>query len=365
VHFCSVLELVCPVPERDLSYFNANITEAPVPRWGGEIGNPPGGLTPPGAPARAPGSARARYYYMPYNVRFYLSDFTKSLCDYTKSLSDFTKSLDSAARIKRPQTFRGQGCSLFGSIAHRPTLHSKFESLRPAGSSAISSQKVTSRSHLVVRRSGTIGQDTFLRASSACPYFISPSVGAMQSGASGKVVVLLVVLLSRHACALRLRPAVFLRSRWPTLAGRSQWKSSKTCITDEKCDGLYDDDGGLYDDEDDDDAKLAIMDACILRAVRLRSQQPLTRQYKPMAWWLWRQWDGTVLKKTYISMLYIVLVYLGLTLLVAGPKLPAFVTLSVPSLAPHLITANLAQMMACSCASTPKAAARLLLLRQP
>ena len=175
-----------------------------MPRWGGEIGNPPGGLTPPGAPARAPGSARATNYYMPYNVRFYLSDFTKSLCDYTKSLSDFTKSLDSAARIKRPQTFRGQGCSLFGSIAHRPTLHSKFESLRPAGSSAISSQKVTSRSHFVVRRSGTIGQDTFLRASSPCPYFISPSVGAMQSGASGKVVVLLVVLLSRHACALRL-----------------------------------------------------------------------------------------------------------------------------------------------------------------
>ena len=291
--------------------------------------------------------------YMPYNVRFYLSDFTNSL-------SDFTKSLDSAARIKRPQTFRGVLC-----LGPLPTLHSKFESLRPAGSSAISSQKVTSRSHFVVRRSGTIGQDTFLRASTACPSFISPSVGAMQSGASGKVVVLLVVLLSRHACALRLRPAVFLRSRWPTLAGRSQWKSSKTCITDEKCDGLYDDDGGLYDDEDDDDAKLAIMDACILRAVRLRSQQPLTRQYKPMAWWLWRQWDGTVLKKTYISMLYIVLVYLGLTLLVAGPKLPAFVTLSVPSLAPHLITANLAQMMACSCASTPKAAARLLLLRQP
>ena len=78
MHFCSVLELVCPVPERDLSYFNANITEAPVPRWGGEIGNPPGGLTPPGAPARAPGSARATNYYMPYNVRFYLSDFTVS-----------------------------------------------------------------------------------------------------------------------------------------------------------------------------------------------------------------------------------------------------------------------------------------------
>ena len=193
--------------------------------------------------------------------------------------------------------------------------------------------------------------------------FRPSSCRAMQSGrgAWGKVVVVLVVLLSRHARALRLRPAVFLQSRWPTLAGRSQWKSSKTCITDEKCDGLYDDDGGLYDDDDDDDAKLAIMDACILRAVRLRSQQPLTRQYKPMAWWLWRQWDGTVLKKTYISMLYIVLVYLGLTLLVAGPKLPPFVTLSVPSLAPHLITAALEQMMACSCASTPKAAARPLL----
>ena len=144
--------------------------------------------------------------YMPYNVRFYLSDFTnslsdftKSLSDFTKSLSDFTKSLDSAARIKRPQTFRGVLC-----LGPLPTLHSKFESLRPAGSSAISSQKVTSRSHFVVRRSGTIGQDTFLRASRPCPSFISPSVGAMQSGASGKVVVLLVVLLSRHACALRL-----------------------------------------------------------------------------------------------------------------------------------------------------------------
>ena len=181
----------------------------------------------------------------------------------------------------------------------------------------------------------------------------------MQSGrASGMLVVVLVVLLSSHASALRLRPAIFLRSRWPTLAGRSQWRESRTCITDEKCGGLYDDDGGLYDDNDDD-AKLAIMDGCILRAVRLRSQQPLTRQYKPMAWWLWRQWDGTVLKKTYVSMLYIVLVYFGLTLLVAGPKLPAFFTLSVPSLAPHLITARLEQMMVCSCASTPKAAARL------
>ena len=164
------------------------------------------------------------------------------------------------------------------------------------------------------------------------------------------LVAVLAVLLSSHvpgARALRLTPRASLQSRWPSLAGRSQWKESRTCITDERC-------GGLYDDDDDDDAKLAITDACILRAVTLRSQQPLTRQYKPMAWWLWMQWDGTVLKKTYASSVYIVVVYLGLTLLVASPKLlPACFALSIPSLAPHLITARLEQMMVRSSASTP------------